>query len=41
MVKEERQQLKEIADLVMIYQNNKHANRQAEAKANRRHKNGD
>jgi len=41
MVKGERQQLKEIADLVMIYQNNKHANRQAAAKAGQNRKTGD
>ncbi|CAN5367875.1 hypothetical protein BH23BAC3_BH23BAC3_12320 [soil metagenome] len=41
MIKDEREQLKEIADLVLIYQNNKQANRQVNAKARQRHNTGD
>lgn len=41
MIKEERRQLKEIADLVLIYQHNKQANREANAKAKKRHNRGD
>ncbi|WP_340103119.1 hypothetical protein [Rhodohalobacter sp. 8-1] len=37
MVRDERKILKEIADLVLIYQNNKQANRQVDAKARQRH----
>lgn len=36
MVTDERKVLKEIADLVLIYQNNKQANRQVDAKARER-----
>lgn len=36
MIQEERRLLKEIADLVLIYQNNKQANREANAKAKKR-----
>ena len=36
MVKDERKILKEIADLVLIYQNNKQANREVDAKARQR-----
>lgn len=41
MVREERKVLKEIADLVLIYQNNKQANRQVDAKAEQRHNSGE
>jgi len=41
MIREERTELKEIADLVLIYQNNKQANREANAKARDRQKIGD
>lgn len=41
MIKDERKQLKEIADLVLIYQNNKQANRQVNAKASQRHNKGE
>lgn len=41
MVRNERKILKEIADLVLIYQNNKHANRQVDAKARQRNKGGE
>lgn len=37
MVQDERKVLKEIADLVLIYQNNKQANRQVDAQARQRH----
>lgn len=37
MVQDERKVLKEIADLVLIYQNNKQANRQVESTARQRH----
>jgi len=38
LIEEERQSLKEIADLVMIYQNNKLTNREANARAESRNK---
>lgn len=41
MVRNERKTLKEIADLVLIYQNNKQANRQVDAKARQRNKGGE
>jgi len=41
MVRDERRILKEIADLVLIYQNNKQANRQVDAKAKQRHNIGE
>lgn len=41
MVQDERKILKEIADLVLIYQNNKQANRQVDAKARQRHNIGE
>lgn len=41
MISEERNELKEIADLVLIYQNNKQANREANARAEQRHNTGD
>lgn len=41
MVREERKVLKEIADLVLIYQNNKQANRQVNAKAEQRNNTGE
>lgn len=41
LIKDERRELKEIADLVLIYQNNKQANREADAKARERHGTGD
>jgi len=41
MVTEERNELKDIAELVMIYQNTKQANREAATKARDRHKTGD
>lgn len=41
MVTNERKILKKIADLVLIYQNNKQANRQVDAKAEQRHNSGE
>jgi len=41
MVHDERKILKEIADLVLIYQNNKQANREVDARAQQRHNIGD
>lgn len=41
MVKEERAILKEIADLILIYQNNKRQNREVNRRAQQRETNGD
>jgi len=41
MITNERRELKEIADLVLIYQHNKQANREAAAKSRERHGSGE
>ncbi|MEX0661738.1 MAG: hypothetical protein WEA58_00705 [Balneolaceae bacterium] len=41
LIKDEREQLKEIADLVLIYQNNKQQNRLVNAKISERNETGD
>lgn len=41
MIINERKILKKIADLVLIYQNNKQANRQVDSKAEQRHNSGE
>ena len=41
MIRDERKILKEIADLVLIYQNNKQANREVDAKARQRQNPGE
>lgn len=41
LIKDEREQLKEIADLVLIYQNNKQRNKMVDSKISERNKSGD
>ncbi len=41
LVKDEREQLKEIADLILIYQNNKQRNRVVDAKISERNESGE
>jgi len=41
LITDEREQLKEIADLVLIYQNNKQQNRMVDARISERNENGD